>query len=399
MSFKPHPNVPLHPDPFVCDDLPLTHEENREVQAVDVDRPLSKRMLHPLERRPMSADLSTGEVFIEEPVESRTPDATPPALNQSNAAEMEDPKESVFDKDADKDEIAIALEKRTQPLLELVYSEESYVRKLRVVYELYMPAAYRASPSTADSTSPSSPMINSSTTGFEELASKLPPGGPNVPEDLVARWRILWGNWLQLYEWHTGFYEKMKTLVKEDPDRIPKLLIDSRARLRSIYSKYCENQIKAAHIAEQHKEFFDEWRLHISDKEDVISLLMQPVQRIMRYQLPISEIVKWTERAHLPSLPQWQKAHEIMKEIPKDTQLILESDSMGVVVPVFKKGDETKCEKYDGISLNNIAVKVFTIFLSGRFQSVRGSRTDRTHVGSRVGRACVEQIFTLRRIL
>ncbi|VDK35647.1 unnamed protein product [Taenia asiatica] len=194
------------------------------------------------------------------------------------------------------DAISEAIEKRKQPLMELAYSEESYVRRLRVVYELYMP----------------------------EIASKLPPGGPTVPEDLVARWRILWGNWVQLFEWHTGFYEKLRTLLEEDPDRIPKLFIDSRARLRSIYSKYCENQIKAAHIAEQHKEFFDEWRVHVGDKEDVVSLLMQPVQRIMRYQLPISEIVKWTERAKLPSLPQWQKALDIMKEIPKDTQLILE---------------------------------------------------------------------------
>ncbi|VDL60139.1 unnamed protein product [Hymenolepis diminuta] len=227
----------------------------------------------------------------------------------------------------DSDAVAVAIEKRKQPLMELAYSEESYVRRLRVVYELYMPAPYR-SPPPADAGTPVvsavSPALPVSTSGFEELASKLPPGGPMVPEDLVARWRILWGNWMQLFEWHTGFYEKLKALLDEDPDRIPKLFIDSRARLRSIYSKYCENQIKAAHIAEKHKEFFDEWRIFVGDKEDVVSLLMQPVQRIMRYQLPISEIVKWTERAKIPSLPLWQKALDIMKEIPKDTQLILE---------------------------------------------------------------------------
>eukprot|EP00108_Taenia_solium_P000161 TsM_001197700 transcript=TsM_001197700 gene=TsM_001197700 len=225
------------------------------------------------------------------------------------------------------DAISEAIEKRKQPLMELAYSEESYVRRLRVVYELYMPAPYRVSPNSDSTTSTAAPSstLPVSPSSLEELASKLPPGGQTVPEDLVARWRILWGNWVQLFEWHTGFYEKLRTLLEEDPDRIPKLFIDSRARLRSIYSKYCENQIKAAHIAEQHKEFFDEWRVHVGDKEDVVSLLMQPVQRIMRYQLPISEIVKWTERAKLPSLPQWQKALDIMKEIPKDTQLILEA--------------------------------------------------------------------------
>lgn len=45
----------------------------------------------------------------------------------------------------------------------------------------------------------------------------------------------------------------------------------------------------------------------------------------MRYQLPMGEILKLTERAGLPSSSQWQKALDIMKEIPKDTQMILEA--------------------------------------------------------------------------
>nr|CDS19838.1 triple functional domain protein [Echinococcus granulosus] len=243
--------------------------------------------------------------------------------------------------------IAEAIEKRKQPVMELAYSEESYVRRLRVVYELYMPAPYRMPPNSdsTSSTAAASSALPVSPSSFEELASKLPPGGPAVPEDLVARWRILWGNWMQLFEWHTGFYEKLRTLLEEDPDRIPKLFIDSRARLRSIYSKYCENQIKAAHIAEQHKEFFDEWRVHVGDKEDVVSLLMQPVQRIMRYQLPISEIVKWTERAKLPSLPLWQKALDIMKEIPKDTQLILEKHHLFV----FSNPQAARIDGFPGV--------------------------------------------------
>uniref|UniRef100_A0A183TLQ8 Reverse transcriptase domain-containing protein n=1 Tax=Schistocephalus solidus TaxID=70667 RepID=A0A183TLQ8_SCHSO len=37
---------------------------------------------------------------------------------------------------------------------------------------------------------------------------------------------------------------------------------------------------------------------------------------------------------------------------------------------VYKKGDEKKCENYHGISLIDVAAKVFTIFLLRRFQSV-----------------------------
>lgn len=204
------------------------------------------------------------------------------------------------------DEISRALLQRKQPLMELVTSEEGYVRRLRLVKDSYMPAVPTSSSSSQDASSGS--MLS-----------------PVVPDDLAARWRIVWGNWIQLYEWHSGFLEKLSCLVETDPDRIPKLFIDSRARLRSIYSKYCENHRKAALIAEQYRDFFEELRLSIGDKEDVVSHLMQPVQRIMRYQLPIAEILKYTQRACSPELPLWQKALDIMKEIPKDTQLILEA--------------------------------------------------------------------------
>ncbi|KAK4474017.1 hypothetical protein MN116_003331 [Schistosoma mekongi] len=176
------------------------------------------------------------------------------------------------------------------------------------------------------------PAVSATSSGDNQpgVANSLPHSDlhispPTAPEDLAARWRIIWGNWIQLYEWHSAFLEKLVSLVDSDPDRIPKLFIDSRARLRSIYSKYCENHRKAALIAEQYRDFFEELRLFVGDKEDVVSHLMQPVQRIMRYQLPIAEILKYTQRACSPDLLLWKKTLEIMKEIPKDTQLILEA--------------------------------------------------------------------------
>ncbi|CAH8469856.1 unnamed protein product [Schistosoma haematobium] len=216
------------------------------------------------------------------------------------------------------DDVSRALIQRKQPLMELVSSEEGYVRRLKLVKDFYIPAVN--APTTAQSNTENIIGAPSSLPHSDSHASP-----PVAPEDLAARWRIIWGNWIQLYEWHSAFLEKLVSVVESDPDRIPKLFIDSRARLRSIYSKYCENHRKAALIAEQYRDFFEELRIFIGDKEDVVSHLMQPVQRIMRYQLPIAEILKYTQRACSPDLLLWKKTLEIMKEIPKDTQLILES--------------------------------------------------------------------------
>ncbi|KAL3315768.1 hypothetical protein Ciccas_005599 [Cichlidogyrus casuarinus] len=217
----------------------------------------------------------------------------------------------IDEKQEEKDKV---LKKRMEPLNELIYSEEGYVARLQIVKDSYIPAYGTSNELTTVYTGPPDP-------------NEPPPDttGPPVPEDLALRWRIVWGNWLQLYDWHSAFLEKLKRLITRDPERIPKLFIDSRAKLSSIYSKYCENHRKAALIAEQFREYFEELRIHVGDKQDVVSHLMQPVQRIMRYQLPMEVIVKYTRVADLPSLPTWQKALEIMKEIPKDTQLILEA--------------------------------------------------------------------------
>nr|VZI20836.1 unnamed protein product [Spirometra erinaceieuropaei] len=71
----------------------------------------------------------------------------------------------------------------------------------------------------------------------------------------------------------------------------------------------------------------------------------------------------------------------------------------GILVPILKKGDKTRCENYRGISLIDVAAKIFAIALLRRFQAVRDSRTRPNQAGFRAGLGCADQLFTLRRIL
>ncbi|MES9976207.1 MAG: reverse transcriptase domain-containing protein [Candidatus Thiodiazotropha sp.] len=70
-----------------------------------------------------------------------------------------------------------------------------------------------------------------------------------------------------------------------------------------------------------------------------------------------------------------------------------------LLLPVFKKGDKTLCENYRGISLIDIAAKSFAATLLNRFSLAREERTRQNQGGFRRGRGCIDQIFTLRRIL
>ena len=70
-----------------------------------------------------------------------------------------------------------------------------------------------------------------------------------------------------------------------------------------------------------------------------------------------------------------------------------------VLLPFFKKGDKTLCSNYQAISLIDVAAKVFAVILHKRLQPHRDTRTRHNQAGFRTSRGCLDQLFSLRRIL
>ncbi|BHF67943.1 hypothetical protein SprV_0301097200 [Sparganum proliferum] len=90
--------------------------------------------------------------------------------------------------------------------------------------------------------------------------------------------------------------------------------------------------------------------------------------------------------------------HEVIERAWRD-EVVPDDWDLGTPAPILKKGDKTRCENYRGIGLTDVAAKIFAIVLLRRFQAVRDARTRSNQAGFRAGRGCVDQIFTLRRIL
>nr|VZI30731.1 unnamed protein product [Spirometra erinaceieuropaei] len=103
-----------------------------------------------------------------------------------------------------------------------------------------------------------------------------------------------------------------------------------------------------------------------------------------------------TFKSCVDTLTPW--LHEVIERAWRD-EVVPDDWGLGILVPILKKGDKTRCENYRGISLIDIATKIFAIVLLRRFQAVRDSRTRPNQAGFRAGRGCADQIFTLRRIL
>ena len=70
-----------------------------------------------------------------------------------------------------------------------------------------------------------------------------------------------------------------------------------------------------------------------------------------------------------------------------------------LIVPLFKKGDRSKCDNYRGISLLSVPGKVYTLVLLNRVKDYVDDRLSELQCGFRPNRGCPDQIFPLRKTM
>jgi hypothetical protein len=70
----------------------------------------------------------------------------------------------------------------------------------------------------------------------------------------------------------------------------------------------------------------------------------------------------------------------------------------GVVIPIFKKGDQRDCTNYRGISLLSLPGKVYAKVLEKKCRAIVDSKIQDEQYGFRTGRSTTDQIFTLKQI-
>ncbi|BHF69355.1 Dynein regulatory complex subunit 3 [Sparganum proliferum] len=90
--------------------------------------------------------------------------------------------------------------------------------------------------------------------------------------------------------------------------------------------------------------------------------------------------------------------HEVIEQAWRD-DVVSDDWGLGILVPTPKQCDTTRCGNYRGVSLFDVAAKIFAIGLLRPFRAVRDSRTRPNQDGFRAGHGCTYQILTLRRIL
>ncbi|KRX93395.1 Triple functional domain protein [Trichinella pseudospiralis] len=174
-----------------------------------------------------------------------------------------------------------AVEKRRYVLQELVETERDYVKDLGSIVEGYI-------------------------TTIESM---------ELPEDMKGKERIVFANIQQIYEFHKNIFSKEIEKCLEDYEAAGRAFVKYERRLH-MYVVYCQNKPKSEFLVSEYESFFNDIKQKLGHRLTLTDLLIKPVQRIMKYQLLLKDVVKYTARANEDTTV-LNKALQVMLVVPK----------------------------------------------------------------------------------
>uniref|UniRef100_A0A8C5QUW3 non-specific serine/threonine protein kinase n=1 Tax=Leptobrachium leishanense TaxID=445787 RepID=A0A8C5QUW3_9ANUR len=140
-----------------------------------------------------------------------------------------------------------------------------------------------------------------------------------TPEDMNGKEKIVFGNILQIYDWHKDFFLGELQKCPQEPERLAQLFIKHERRLH-MYVVYCQNKPRSEYIVAEYDSYFEEVKQEINQRFNLSDFLIKPIQRITKYQL----LLKVSHFLRAPpcqcsdtALCIMQKAVELMCLVPK----------------------------------------------------------------------------------
>ncbi|XP_075229474.1 trio Rho guanine nucleotide exchange factor isoform X4 [Lycorma delicatula] len=233
------------------------------------------------------------------------------------------------------------LHKRELVIQELVQTERDYVRDLQLIAE-----------------------------GYIRLMND-PECDIVMPEGLKknGKHKMVFSNLETIYEWHRDIFLKSLERCIEHPEELGPLFKRYERKLH-MYVVYCQNKPVSEFIVSEYIDtYFEDLRQKLGHKLQLCDLLIKPVQRIMKYQLLLRDLYKYTERAHLTNeMEALKQATHVMQVVPKAANDMMDVSRLqgfdGKITaqgPLLLHGPLTCWEGMDGGS--NIKSKELQVFL------------------------------------
>uniref|UniRef100_A0A8C7PLL0 Trio Rho guanine nucleotide exchange factor b n=1 Tax=Oncorhynchus mykiss TaxID=8022 RepID=A0A8C7PLL0_ONCMY len=166
-------------------------------------------------------------------------------------------------------------------MAELIQTEKAYVRDLRECTDTY---------------------LWEMTSGVEEI----PPG-------IVNKEHIIFGNMLDLYEFHHNIFLKELEKYEQLPEDVGHCFVTWADKFQ-MYVNYCKNKPDSTQLILEHAgPYFDEIQQRHRLANSISSYLIKPVQRITKYQLLLKELLTCCEEGK----GEIKDGLEVMLSVPK----------------------------------------------------------------------------------
>lgn len=150
-------------------------------------------------------------------------------------------------------------------ITELMNTEEDYVNDLKFIVEGYYAE-------------------------FDDLSF-------DIPQDLRKNKEVIFGNIVNIYDFHNNLFLEELRKCKDAPYLAGQMFMDKKEKFQ-LYAEYCKNKPKSEALRiELHKtSFLKECQKKLGHQLNLDSYLLKPVQRVTKYRLLLTEMLKYTSK-------------------------------------------------------------------------------------------------------
>ncbi|KAF6201866.1 hypothetical protein GE061_004262 [Apolygus lucorum] len=195
---------------------------------------------------------------------------------------------------AEEEEKTLSIRQRT--LDELVETERTYVKHLRMVVE-----------------------------GHIQLV-KNPVDDIPVPDN----WNVgdlykIFGNLESIYKWHRDIFLKQLEKCSTDVNLLGRTYEIHERKMMSMYTRYSHNHDKQKTAAtEKFEEYLERLTKKLNYSQQLDELLHKPIQRITVYHLMMDRIHQYTKKLKRPTeLESVQRALKVVKDLPRNIDVMM----------------------------------------------------------------------------
>jgi hypothetical protein len=184
-------------------------------------------------------------------------------------------------------------------------------------------------------------------------------------------------------------------------------VIGEESKVLERWEEYCKELLNKEVVDERMEE--EEIRVEIVQegkqrKEEEVNTdlptrqeVEDHIQRTQNNQAPgedniAAELVKYGGKELLDAMCKWIRTIWETEKMP-------ESWKLGIICPIYKKGDRLECENYRGITLLNVDYKILTSIINEKVKKVTERIIGEYQCGIRPDKSTTDQLYIIRQIM